>query len=637
MRTGEIVRTLVDAGAKVCPNDKNTKYLLKNYKGQGGESRTNDDHAISGADNLDSPALDEPQPPSVAGRFTAGVATLLAAALDEVDEGDDAGEGAATVEGGGGEWDSKKHSDMWGYLSEFYKKPGRNENDRKDDKMWRTVATDDESRLNPADWWAAHGGDVPDLQAIAIKVMGMWSTTTPAERNWASMDFVHSKRRNRLSSESLEKLVYIHWNMQLLRVPNNKDSGYIDVWGSFFEPDQEPVPDDGSVLSGRAEDAAEKEEEERRQRTLAKAPRGRIPKNLSDSDWSDSSDLADLIWKDKCWNESSSEDCSEEEVGDSDFELDAVPAIRATTYVGRRLGRRERDLEVEPAPTVDRLDTDVATLLRPMVDADKEEAAKAKAMADKEVHLVNRRIREEEARRVVVPTRRERERQARQQDQLKGQHMEDVEGGGGEKTEMPVEAGNMMQVEGEEAEGADDVHMQHERGDLEAAQETNEPHTEQIEEAVEVQPPIGVVYKRRPRPQALQEVEAVEKETGQQAEHAEKQQEQEAAKEISMSPMPAMTEAVQHDNLWKSRAGRKRKARVETKPSAPRRGRGRPKKMKTVATSPKQKGRRPGKLRKGQNKARKGVAISYDDPDSVDDIPQSSDEGCTPDEYYESD
>ncbi|GBG59849.1 hypothetical protein CBR_g66652 [Chara braunii] len=273
----------------------------------------------------------------------------------------------------GGEWDSKKHSDMWGDLWKFHKKPGGNENDCKDERMWRTVATDDESRLSRADWWAAHGGDVPALQSIAVK---------------------------------------------LLCVPNNKDSGYIDVWGSFFEPNQEPVPDDGSVLLGRVEDAVEEEEEKRRQRTLAKAPRSRIPQNLSDSDLSDSSDLEDLVWKDKCCSEEEVGDSyfeldavpavqgttyvHEEEVGDSDFELDAVPAVQGTTYVGRRLGRGERDLEVEPTSIVNRLDTDVETLLRPMNDADEEEAAGAKAMADKEVDLVKRRMCEEEARCAAV-------------------------------------------------------------------------------------------------------------------------------------------------------------------------------------------------------------------------------------------
>ncbi|GBG84968.1 hypothetical protein CBR_g39431 [Chara braunii] len=189
---------------------------------------------------------------------------------------------------------------------------------RKDEHMWKQPAVDDVRRLNPATWWAAHGGDVPTLQEIAIKVMGMWSTATPTERNWASMDFVHTKRRNSLSPASLEKLVYIHWNMQLLRARHHKDSGFDDVWGSFFEPIMEPEQNDGSTLATDTQDASEKEDEEMRQRNMAKAPKNRIPQNLLDFDTSDNSDLEDMVWKGKCWNESSSEDCSEDE--DSDFE-----------------------------------------------------------------------------------------------------------------------------------------------------------------------------------------------------------------------------------------------------------------------------------------------------------------------------
>ncbi|GBG68423.1 hypothetical protein CBR_g2967 [Chara braunii] len=95
----------------------------------------------------------------------------------------------------GGEWNNKAHSNLWGELMEFLKQParvvtenvcrepGKTMKKQKDEHMWEQPAVDDVKRLNPATWWAAHGGDVLTLQAIAIKVMGMWSTATPAERN----------------------------------------------------------------------------------------------------------------------------------------------------------------------------------------------------------------------------------------------------------------------------------------------------------------------------------------------------------------------------------------------------------------------------------------------------------------------
>ncbi|GBG82534.1 hypothetical protein CBR_g34910 [Chara braunii] len=267
----------------------------------------------------------------------------------------------------GGEWNSEEHSDLWAELMEFQKEsarvateqvctePGKAMKKRKDEQMWKQPVVD---------------MDVPTLQAIAIKVMGMWSTATPAEHNWASMDFVHTKRRNSLSPTSLEKLVYIHWNMQLLRARHHKDSGFVDVWGSFFEPIMEPKQNDGLTLATDTQDAAEKEDEETRQRNMAKAPKNRIPQNLLDSDTSDSSDLEDTVWKGKCWNESSSEDCGEDE--DSDFELSVVPAVPATTYVGRRTRPQDGELELEPKPVVERVDTDVEFLLHRYDDPDEE-------------------------------------------------------------------------------------------------------------------------------------------------------------------------------------------------------------------------------------------------------------------------
>ncbi|GBG89080.1 hypothetical protein CBR_g48790 [Chara braunii] len=97
LQTGEIVHTLVAGGAEVQPNDKNTKYLLRNYKGGEAESDVHRGDASHGEEGLEDPQTDEPQPPPVAGRPVAGIANMLADALDE---GVDAG-GAA--EGGGGE------------------------------------------------------------------------------------------------------------------------------------------------------------------------------------------------------------------------------------------------------------------------------------------------------------------------------------------------------------------------------------------------------------------------------------------------------------------------------------------------------------------------------------------------------
>ncbi|GBG66050.1 hypothetical protein CBR_g55393 [Chara braunii] len=245
----------------------------------------------------------------------------------------------------GAEWDSKPHMDIWDHLYEFFREPVEGEV-RTDEHIWTP---------------------------IVINVLGMWSTATPAERNWALMDFVHSKRRNSLSPESLEKLVYIHWNMQLLRVPNSKDNGYVNVWGSFFEPLMEPAAKDGAVEDAMEDETADNIEEEKRLKRLKKTPKDRIPKSLLDDDSSGSSDLEDLVWKGKCWNESTSEESdSEDDIGeDSDFELGGKSAVPATMYVGQRLRGREKEAEVLPSEAINRLDTDIEFLVHPTPDAER--------------------------------------------------------------------------------------------------------------------------------------------------------------------------------------------------------------------------------------------------------------------------
>ncbi|GBG81903.1 hypothetical protein CBR_g34086 [Chara braunii] len=443
----------------------------------------------------------------------------------------------------GGEWKGQAHLDIWSDLNEFYNKPTRNGPKRNDTKMWDPTAKADVDKKTPSEWWAAHGGDVPELQKIAIKVMGMWSTASPAERNWASMDFIHSKRRNKLLPESVAKLVYIHWNMQLLRVPETKNNGFMDLWCDFVEPAPEPEENDGSVSKGPEDEAEKTEEELVRERRLTKTSKGRVPKNLEDKDeeLTDDSDLDDKLWKGKCGLSEDSSGSEEDDDDDSDFELRPEPSVPGTTYVERRrTGRKHRE---EPRPTAmepgvretalynpqsdvefARLDTDVEMLLETRVDEDEEDANRAKAMADWETELVNKRMMEEEARRAAIPTRREIERglkQAREHQQQINQALEVEEEGEEEEEEHQAEVGDYMEQE-EEAEGMvqpqegeEMEHQEEEEGTLQGGEEEEMQQEEEGEGLAqqkmqhgevdtaredEPHPTATAVYTRRPRP-----------------------------------------------------------------------------------------------------------------------------------------
>ncbi|GBG82790.1 hypothetical protein CBR_g36321 [Chara braunii] len=60
--------------------------------------------------------------------------------------------------------------------------------------------------VSMAQWWLTYLKRHPTLTKIAVKVLSMWTTASPCERNWSTFDLIHSKRRNLLSPENLEML-----------------------------------------------------------------------------------------------------------------------------------------------------------------------------------------------------------------------------------------------------------------------------------------------------------------------------------------------------------------------------------------------------------------------------------------------
>lgn len=80
----------------------------------------------------------------------------------------------------------------------------------------RRVVRTSSSKLSGAGFWSRYGTGCPFLQPMAIKVLSQVSCASSCERNWSLYDFIHNKRRNRLSSQVAESLVYVHSNLRLL-------------------------------------------------------------------------------------------------------------------------------------------------------------------------------------------------------------------------------------------------------------------------------------------------------------------------------------------------------------------------------------------------------------------------------------
>ena len=68
----------------------------------------------------------------------------------------------------------------------------------------------------PLSFWVSWGSGFPRLQKIAISLFSTCTSAASAERIWSVFDFVHSKRRNRLANDKVERLVFIYSNSRRL-------------------------------------------------------------------------------------------------------------------------------------------------------------------------------------------------------------------------------------------------------------------------------------------------------------------------------------------------------------------------------------------------------------------------------------
>eukprot|EP00253_Pinus_taeda_P029752 PITA_29752 len=68
----------------------------------------------------------------------------------------------------------------------------------------------------PSHWWIGCGTEAPQLQELDIRVLSQPYNASSCERNWSVFKHIHSKKRNRLEHERLEKLVFIYYNLRML-------------------------------------------------------------------------------------------------------------------------------------------------------------------------------------------------------------------------------------------------------------------------------------------------------------------------------------------------------------------------------------------------------------------------------------
>ncbi|KAH6590837.1 hypothetical protein BASA61_005125, partial [Batrachochytrium salamandrivorans] len=89
-------------------------------------------------------------------------------------------------------------------------------------------------------YWLIDGLAHPNLREVAINVFSMVASSAASERGFSAMGFVHSKLRNRLSADKVQKLIFIKNNASQLM---STDQVSLD-WGSNDSDEEEDLNED---------------------------------------------------------------------------------------------------------------------------------------------------------------------------------------------------------------------------------------------------------------------------------------------------------------------------------------------------------------------------------------------------------
>ncbi|XP_057779563.1 uncharacterized protein LOC130998147 [Salvia miltiorrhiza] len=79
----------------------------------------------------------------------------------------------------------------------------------------RYAALESFKTRTPGNWWTQYGDETLELQSFAVKVLSLTCSASACERNWSMFNQVHTKKRNRLTTQKLNSLVYIMYNRRL--------------------------------------------------------------------------------------------------------------------------------------------------------------------------------------------------------------------------------------------------------------------------------------------------------------------------------------------------------------------------------------------------------------------------------------
>lgn len=75
--------------------------------------------------------------------------------------------------------------------------------------------------------WDMYGGKHPELQKVAIRLLSHVSSACSCERSWSAYDYIHNRRRNRLSAARARDLVFVFSNGRLVMKMGQSEEGFV--------------------------------------------------------------------------------------------------------------------------------------------------------------------------------------------------------------------------------------------------------------------------------------------------------------------------------------------------------------------------------------------------------------------------
>lgn len=114
--------------------------------------------------------------------------------------------------------------------------------------VWEGVGekVNNKYRVTPLLWWRGLRGTC-ELAVVAIKILGAPVTSAATERSFSTFGWIHSKKRNRLTSQRAAKLTYLAYNWKLMNgIPKsqkktNEIQKEIQDQGEGTQPNDDPM------------------------------------------------------------------------------------------------------------------------------------------------------------------------------------------------------------------------------------------------------------------------------------------------------------------------------------------------------------------------------------------------------------